>query len=256
MLTHNIAMWYMDLGGGWFRDDRIMAEIKKLKKWGDYTISAAMPRRREAEVAVISSLQSEFYLPRRASRGNNIGAALYVDQIGELCRAGAPFDSYLVEDVFSPKLEEYRVIICLDCMYLSDEQFARLRELQQGGRLFIWFYAPGMFNGKDASFERMEKLSGFRLGTIDAGRLRAVWNGTSFGRDDLQTPLYYPLDGEVLSAGSSAVMMHATSAGDKKITLKHPARATEIVSGKCYGEKVTELEFKMEFGETAIFILE
>ena len=35
MITHNIAMWYMDLNGGNFHDARLMAEITRLKKYGD-----------------------------------------------------------------------------------------------------------------------------------------------------------------------------------------------------------------------------
>lgn len=130
-VTHGVGLWYMDQQGDWFHDDRLMSEIAHLKRWGDR--SMAMPRNSVAEVAVVSGLESEFYLTGRDSGKNHVTYPLYVGQIGELCRSGAPFDWYLIEDLAAALVPEHKVYVFLDCFYLTPKERAAIDGLKSKG---------------------------------------------------------------------------------------------------------------------------
>lgn len=268
MLTHNIGMWYMDLNGGWFHDDRIMAEIAKLKKWADY--SMRLPRTRNSEIAVIASVDSEFYLPQRGKPGNEKYASRYIQQIGELCKTGAPFDFYVAEDLESDIMEQYRVIFCLDGLALSSDKRERLHKLQCNDRTFLWFHDSGaIVNGKRSSVNS-GKLTGLDMnGPVPQSPLKCEfrdWISIDLGEPVIAAKTLreifraadihiYTDSGDIVSASDSALMIHASSSGNKTIRLPKSCRITDLVSGEIQ-ENTQVFSITMHFGETALFLLE
>ena len=268
MLTHNIGMWYMDLNGGNFHDDRFMEEIAKLKRWGDYSMH--LPRTRHAEIAVIASQESEFYLPQRGTPGNETYAARYIEQIGELCKSGAPFDFYLSADLESDIMERYKVIFCLDGLALNEKERKRLHDLQNGGRTFLWFHDTGAIVGGRRSSVNSRELTGLDVGetvpTRPAKRVFSDWTSVDLGDPvnsaetlrgifrDAGIHIYLESD-DVFSASDSALMIHAASDGEKRITLPESRRITDIVAGKIIG-CAQSFSVSMKFGDTALFLLE
>lgn len=267
MLTYNVGMWYMDLNGGNFHDDRIMEEIAKLKRWGDYSLQ--LPRTRHAEVAVIASPESEFYLPKRGQPGNNY-ADRYRSQMGELCKAGAPFDFYLSADLESEVMERYKVIFCLDALALNTKERKRLHELQKGGRTFLWFHDSGAIVDGMRSLVHSRELTGLEMEeTAPASPVKKVfpqWTSIDLGEPSIpaatlrelfrEAGVHIYLESEdVFSASNSALMIHAASDGEKKVLLPRTRRITNIVTGEKLGE-AQSFALPMKFGETALFLLE
>jgi hypothetical protein len=159
-VTQGVGLWYMDQQGDWFHDPQVMAEIKRLKAWGDRSLS--MSRESVAEIAVISCLDSQFYL----GGTSHATCALYRDQIGRLCEAGAPFDWYLIEDLEEGRLPSHKLTIFLDAFYLTARQRAAVEGLKAEGRTLLWFYAPGYITDEGLSVEAMSQLVGMPIAPL------------------------------------------------------------------------------------------
>ena len=196
-VTHGVGLWYMDLNGGWFRDPSLVETVGRMTKWSHVSMSHS--RRRNAQVAVISAPESEFYLGYRETPDNEIGFGLYHDQMEELYRTGAPFDWYLIDDLEAIKTRDYRVYIFLDCFYLTDAQRKTIKQLQSNHRALVWFYAPGYASQENLSQQRMEDLTGFRFEQTPQGTLKGNLAGTQreYGIDKTQRSIFtvLPEDG-------------------------------------------------------------
>ncbi len=197
-VTHGVGLWYMDQQGTWFHDPAMMLEIERLKRWGD--VSMKMPRGGVAEVAVISSLESEFYLCGRDSGKNAVTFPLYSDQIGELCRSGAPFNWYLIEDLAEGLIPGHKVYIFLDCFYLTPAQRKAIEALKSDGRTLLWFYAPGYVSHDGLEPAAMKVLTGMTFESRAKGVLKAkAVPGLSpeappeFGPGKEQSPMFVPV---------------------------------------------------------------
>lgn len=175
-VTHGVGLWYMDLNGGWFRDPALVDAVGRMKKWADEAMRHS--RRRNAQVAVISAPESEFYLGYRQTPDNEISYGLYHHQMGALYRAGAPFDWYLIDDLDAIRDKGYRVFVFLDCFYLTDRQRKAVESLRADNRTLVWFYAPGYASQEDLSQARMEALTGFAFEPLEEGVLQGTLTAT------------------------------------------------------------------------------
>ncbi|MFD0713865.1 S-layer homology domain-containing protein [Paenibacillus sp. GCM10027626] len=169
-VTHGTGMWYMDHSSGqWYNDPAFAAEFKNLKKWGDYSMK--LPRQRNSEVAVISSPQSTFYL----GGDTDVTAAFYEGPsttrpqgLGELSKAGAPFDRYVIEDLEQGLVpDDYKVYIFVDTFYLTNAQRTAIERLKNAGRTLVWTWAPGYVSENGLSAAGMETLTGISLTSAD-----------------------------------------------------------------------------------------
>lgn len=196
-VTHGVGLWYMDQQNNWFHDDALMAAIGDLKRWGD--VSMSMPRQSVAEVAVISTLDSEFHLAGRDSGLNHVTFPLYDMQIGELCKSGAPFDWYLMEDLVEEIIPPHKVYVFLDAFYLTPERRAAVERLKADGHTLVWFYAPGYIAPDGLSLDHMGSVTGMQFTVVDSGTLTVTLDDSgatveplSFGSGLQQAPMFSP----------------------------------------------------------------
>ena len=222
MHTHNIGMWYMDLLGGTFRNKRFVAEIAKLKKYGDQLME--LSRESAAEVAVVSYLQGEFSLPPRGEE--NLQYRLYQDAISELCKTGVPFDHYLIEDLNAPELVQYKFFIYLDGLPLPERYEKTFAKLAAAGKTVLRFDARNILPAKELREQ-------FRA------------NGIS---------VYLETD-DVFSCSQACLMIHATKSGVKQIALPKKKNVFDIITEKTIAENTDHFSIEMKFGETALFLL-
>lgn len=273
-------------------------------------------RKHNAEVAIISQPESEFYLGYRQTPNNAIAYGLYHDQMREFFHAGAPFDWYLAEDLAAIEEKDYNVYVFLDCFYMTKSQRLVVEWLKAKNRTLLWFYAPGYASQENLSIQRMENLTGFQLQPVEKGKLKGVLqNQQEMGIDKVQNSLFtmervegmeilahgvenlvekpvlaslrfdgwrsifcsitgvprdllrkiyreagvhiYCDSGDVLSVNESWLMIHTTTAGEKKISLSRKyGKVTEIVTGKPLGENIQEFTITLPQHVTAIFLLE
>ena len=189
-VTHSTGLWYMDLNGGWFRDPALADAVGRMKKWSEESLNHS--RRRVSEVAIISNPQSEYYLGYRLTPANNISTGLYLHQMGEFYRAGAPFDWFLIDDLAAVEVGGYKVCIFLDCFFMTEEHRAIVERMKSANRTLVWFYAPGYVCERELSLDGMEALTGFRFQKMPEGPLLAknVRTGKISGVDEPQKALF------------------------------------------------------------------
>jgi hypothetical protein len=146
-------------------------------------------------------LESEFYLTGRDSGRNNVTGPLYIGQVGELCRTGAPFDWYMIEDLEEGLIPSYKSYVFLDCFYLTPSQRKAIEKLKAANRTLIWFYAPGCVSGARLATEDMTRLTGLSFEKTDKGKLEIILRPGAcptapprFGPGQEQSPIFVPAE--------------------------------------------------------------
>ncbi|MFB9966418.1 hypothetical protein ACFFOP_27955 [Sinosporangium siamense] len=170
-VTHACGMWYMDHSSGlWYADPAFGAEFTRLNRWGDYSLN--LPRQRVSEVAVISVPTAEFALAGDTDTTAKLyeGPSLTSRQgLGELSKAGAPFDRYVIDDLVEGRVPgHYKVYVFPDAFRLDAAQRAAIAVLKSAGRTLVWGWAPGYADRAGLSKADVESLTGFDLDLVTA----------------------------------------------------------------------------------------
>lgn len=132
--------------------------LKNFVKLGAFSLR--LDRKPAAEIAVILDDESFFY----ESNTNYLDVPLIFQQrLWGLPRTGAPFDTYLLQDLVEGRVKPYKLYIFLNAFRLDAARRAALkREMQRDGRVAVWIYAPGYIQD-DLSLETMRDLTGFQF---------------------------------------------------------------------------------------------
>ena len=269
-VTHGVGLWYMDLKKETFRDPCLYDACGRMRKWS--LESLKHDRSHISEVAVVSSVESEFYLPYREQEGKddrNPCTQLYLEQMGEFYRAGAPFDWYLVEDIDAVLSRNYKTVVFLDCQYLTDEHYSKIIQLKGNGRSLVWFHAPGYASQTGLSASRMKALCGFDYGTAnivarDFGNHYGVFSpGAGLSSSRLRdiyrrSGVHIYTDSDVvLSCNRSWLMLHTAQGTDCTVRLPEKVtRVFEVTTETPVAEDADAFTWKLPDRSTAIFLLE
>ena len=160
-VTHGTGLWYMDLNGNTFRHPALVEAVGRMRRAADLALER--DRSHFSQVAVVSNVESEFYMGYRRTEANNMGLFLYQQQMGAFARAGAPFDWYLADDLDAVQERDYRVVVLLDCQYLTERQRKQIESLKKDRRTIVSFHAPGYVSETGLSRARMEETAGVRM---------------------------------------------------------------------------------------------
>ena len=284
-LTHDCGLWFMDQGSMWYDDAHpyyqhpAFAEaFERMTAIGNESLTR--PRARRSEVAVICDLRSAFHLTDPDADDGHVSLRLYADTIRELTRCGIPFDVYLLPDLFTPKMPEYRSYVFLDAVYLTDTEVEQIQALRAAGKQVGFFYAAGIASEQGLSLDRMCDLLSMSL---QFAEIRphpslpplllspAVTDGVAKYDNTWYCP-HPPLaantlrqlfraagahvyleTNDTLLAGSSYIGLHAAEAGIKTIRLPQPATWTNARTGEVVAEDTQECTTLARFGETLLF---
>lgn len=222
MITHQIGMWYMDLRGGYFDDPELVRELGDLHAC--LNRYAGKLTGRNAEVAVIASVEGEFALPQRGTEGNLDYNQLFDAQIEALCKMGAPFDFFVSDDLDPEVMKQYKLVILLDEAGLSAEEKNALEQVRGNTRTHT-IVRP------------FENTCALRKLLQEAG-----------------IHIYSETD-DVFQCSKNTLMLHAASGGMKRIVFPGPVQVTELPEEKVLG-LVREMEVSMKKGETKLYYYE
>lgn len=191
-VTRGCGLWYMDVRTDNFKDPTILDAVARAHKW--YGRALGLPRTHRSEVALVSNPESEFYFGYRNTITNSISNCAYGYQMRDFYRAGAPFDWYLIDDLEAVAESPVKVVVFLDCQYLTSDQLAAVRKLRAAGRTLVWVHAPGYAAPDGLSVERMSELTGFGFRRIAEGKLEArdSETGALLGSGNQQLDLFLP----------------------------------------------------------------
>ncbi len=156
VLANGCGKWWFDMGGGWYDDPRMMAEIGKMRAIAD--ASVAWDRSPVHEVALVVDPRSLAWM----RTGNALSGPLLMEQLPQLGRIGAPFGSYLLDDL--ERIPPHRMYVFASCFAPTAEQRAMIdRVVKCDGRLAVWIHAPGIYRDGRLAPEGMQALTGIRL---------------------------------------------------------------------------------------------
>ena len=183
----------------------------------------------------------------RRTEANNVSELLYLQQVGAFYRAGAPFDWYLAEDLDAVVARNYKVVVFLDCQYLTEEQRGKIDELKKDGRTLVFFHAPGYVSESGLSRERMETVCGFKMkGQTVRGVLSAV---------DCETGLEWGcgLDHVIDGVEDRERGVRHREPGTAQLGLFLPAEGDTLMTGVGNLESVPVASRKSNGGWTGVF---
>jgi hypothetical protein len=155
-------MWWTDLFGGTFHDDKIIRLLGQLKDIDTRYLMA--DRQSNAEIAVVLDDSSFTYF----GDGEPLFTALLTAQRQwELAFIGAPWDPYLLSDMGNPKLRDYKMYIFLNTFHVTPQQREVIhRRLERNGATAVWVYAPGYITDK-LSAGNIQSLTGISVKESD-----------------------------------------------------------------------------------------
>ncbi len=175
-ITHGLGIWWFaDWPAGSYtrQNPNFQPWLERFRKLGDWALN--LDRSPRAEVAVFLDDQSFFY---ETVRNSIYLPGVAQQRVISLNRFGAPHDVYLLDDLLSGNLPDYKLYIFLNAFALDRERRAALKRIvRRNGKTALWFYAPGYVDysplsegeGRGArtpgvSVEHMTDLTGFRFG--------------------------------------------------------------------------------------------
>lgn len=158
VLTRGQAVWW-HCGVDPSADPDLQPVMDRMQRLG--TFGLALDRTPSAEIAVVLDDESFYYETVR----NDLDLPLIFQQrLWGLPRLGAPFDTYLLEDVCEGRVPPYKLYIFLNAFRLDHARREQLKaQTRRGGSVSVWLVAPGYIED-DASLDHMEDLTGFRFG--------------------------------------------------------------------------------------------
>ncbi len=199
-MARRCGMWWFDMLEGWFYDDGLMEEVKKIAQSSAQLLG--MPRRSASQVAVFVSCESLYYV----NKMSKLNTELICNQRGELARMGAPYDLYSLNDIDRVDLDQYKLFVFLDAMYLTKEQRAYINEtLKQSGKSLLFIGACDYTDDNGLSLDRVSELAEMKIGILDNDEIAVSAMGSSYGYEEPKAPTMYVQDEEAEKLGSFAI---------------------------------------------------
>ena len=129
--------------------------------------------------------------------------------------AGLPFDTYELHDLAAPDFpgDQYRLLVFINCAYVSEAAAAGVRRWQNGQRTLLWCYAPAVLDDNRLDPAIGDDLRGIRLGwrkqrqnihlLMDDGPHPLVKGGAklNFGTEGSAGPVFFADDPEAVVLG-------------------------------------------------------
>jgi hypothetical protein len=157
-LTKGFGLWWTDLHGGNFHDDRIIRLLDALRQVDMQSLDAN--KKSNAEIAVVLDESGFLYCGDGEPLFNALLTAQKQWQLGFL---GAPWEPQLLSDIDNPNLKNYKLYFFLNTFHVTPAQRDAIHaKLKRNHATAVWVYAPGYITGK-LSVGSMTALTGIKL---------------------------------------------------------------------------------------------
>lgn len=165
--TKGFGLWWTDLHGGNFHDDKIVGLLGDLRKIDEQAL--ATDKTSTTEIAVVLDESGFMYCGDGEPLFNALLTAQKQWQLGFL---GAPWEPQLLSDIGNRKMKDYKVYVFLNTFRVTPKQRDQIHaKLKRNNATAVWVYAPGYITDK-LSVESMSELTGIKLATsITTGEL-------------------------------------------------------------------------------------
>lgn len=164
MMSRGHGFWLYDIVPIHYRDPVIYEEVAEVvRAYKELVIEDENPF--QADVAVAWSDHPDYWLSDGTS-GMSIFSRPDFYTPPHLREAGMQYDMLFLGDLLKIQQEEarYKLVVIMDCLRLTDEERARVREvLQRNGTTVVWGYGTGYLSDNGYSVEAMRDLSGIEV---------------------------------------------------------------------------------------------
>lgn len=222
MFAKRMGWWYLDMAGGWFDPDEIVADIKSTIETGR-TLLAVKPSRWHSDVAIVvdeegllaKDLKERYYYPdEQLQNGSGIQT---------LSASGVPTDYWLMEDFLSDPAvaKQYKTIVFFGMYRIDDRRAKLVAALATDRRRLIFLPRTGAYGGSEKigfSLSAKAAPACFELKATDptGPRQYSLMAGNRFTRllgvspKDWRWRYYQPARGQIEpSSGVKAVACYA-----------------------------------------------
>ena len=150
MLAQRQGFWYYDMGGDYFDDDRMLADIRGVMGETRRIAGAVSSAWRPSAAVVVDEKGMMFRNFSRSSHGTIVDARDSVaEQLALLEMSAAPFDTWLMDDFLrKPELaERYRTVFVMGAYELDAVRRDLIGRLCRGGRTVVLGSGAGVVGG-------------------------------------------------------------------------------------------------------------
>jgi hypothetical protein len=266
-LVEGSGYWFADWssargrdGVGWFTDPSILQTVRETTAAGEKLLQQP---KTGAQVALFihGSTMGCMDIYRSEPIYENLVARTVWD---EMSRMGAPYDTYLLEDLADKRVRDgYKLYVLLNPYLLTSKERALIEDLKRDGKTILCFYAPGYADREGTLADaNITRLTGFRVTHTGPGEImryrlsnatHPITRGLPQDRDhaiapygyELSVKLHPPAFGPVFhiqDAGEGALAKYpdgtvALAAQDfgkwKSVYCAVPFMAAEVLRGVC-----------------------
>jgi len=183
VFASGVGGWLYDFGplnkakGGWYGGEEMIAEMKRFAVLGGRRLHLDITP--VSQIAALSDAKTfaatEHWNADRPWEGYGIRYSDFINQwfINTQARAyhriGAPMDFLFHFDLQAEDRNRYRLLFMMNLYYLTEGEVRRLKTALRESRMtVVWYYAPGFVAEEKLDLGRMESLTGFRFGILDA----------------------------------------------------------------------------------------
>ena len=258
-VTHT-SLWWFDQWGRFYNSPAVFDSIARAERIrtdlaGDLSPSAA-------DVLFVVDPESAYHFNEKAPVLNGYPWRIR----DELAKTGFAYDTCSFSDLAEIDLSRYRAVFLTDQVVVTPERRRFFEErLCRDGRTLVWFFAPGLCDGKSLDERRVRDLTGVPFGekgTKDFGTWRSVlfpdyasFDAAEFAKllkdAGAQAWCDYP---SVVHANTRIFSVHLKDGGVRTVRLpRKVAKVTELFSGRTVAEDVDAFDYRFESPDTRIF---
>lgn len=268
VMTHNTAVWWFDMWGGWYDHEEFMAFHRTAADLYK-AHSAAGGSKNAAPVALF--VDDAFFNRCSAAEGY---AWMFHELFKKLGFTGTPYQMYLMDDFADIDPADYRLALFGPVATWSPEQLCALERWKNDGRILAFLDAANT----DASSASgivpgdmgLERLPGDALVNTDAaGKTAALLRrhpqysvyctaervpSTEFLRRLILAAggQVYSFDGDCVYASEKYLAIHAASDGIKRLCVPCKAALVDVFTGEALPGNESFADVEMKKGQTLL----
>ena len=268
VLTHNTAVWWFDMWGGWYDHEEFMNFHRQARELYE-AHSASGGSKNAAPVAVF--LDDAFFNRISPIEGY---AWMYHELAKKLGHTGTPYRLFLLDDLETVDPADYRLALFGPVADWTPAQLKALRNWKSDGRMIVFLDAlntdVSVSGGVQSGENGLERLPGdAQIMTDAAGRTTALLRrhadysvyctAERAPSSDLLRRLIlaaggqiYVFGGEAVYASEKYVAVHAASDGIKRICVPCRATLTDVFTGEILPGNESFADVEMKKGQTLL----
>ena len=236
-LTNLVASQWYDFSTGYqLGDARLTKELARLKKVTQFAQKIDRAPYSEGMAVIVSEDVSSYI---GTDKFLFDGGLLY-HQRWLFFRTGMPHTYYLMSDLASPKMPDYKLYLFVNAFKLTEQEKAMIRsKCMRSGSVVMFVYAPGYVDEHGLSVENMKAFLGINIAKMDGdveakininADAKYVWlkdsSGIVYGQS-IWSPMFYVDDSTANTLGTY------TGTGKSGLAYKDFGDYKVVYSGAC-----------------------